>query len=76
MVNERRFDKRYIYLVHKDEIKNFANSDNSLWEIVHAEKNPYISGQNFVDTIRRDVKFGDEVLFRHVNSGKYLSITE
>jgi hypothetical protein len=53
-----RFDKRYIYLVRNDEIKNLSNSDNSLFEIGHAERSFNQSVHNEMYA-KSEVKFGE-----------------
>lgn len=45
-----------------------ANFDNSFFQILPADN------ENLKSTHDKTVRFGDEVLFKHINSSKYLAV--
>lgn len=67
----RRFDKKYIFMVPEIEASNPANFDNSFFQVLPADPDIKAGLQNSLD---KTVRFGDEVLLKHINSGKYLSV--
>jgi hypothetical protein len=67
----RRFDKKYIYMVTEREAASPANFDNSFFQILPADQDTMESMKTSSD---KTIRFGDEILFKHINSGKYLSV--
>ena len=72
----KRFDKKCIYLVESNDVENVSNFDNSFFEIQRFEGADNTNNVNPKEQggTEQPIKFGDEIKFRHINSGKYLSV--